>query len=88
MQEKNTPPRFASRLLEWFCPPGLFESVEGDLMEQFEEDSRERGVKIAKRKFAWNVIQFFRPAIILRNRFTIELMSVTLMLNYFKISYR
>ncbi len=88
MQEKSTPPRFASRLLEWFCPPGLFESIQGDLLEKFEEDSEEHGVKRAKVKFVWNVIRFFRPSIILRNRFSIELMSVTLLLNYFKISYR
>jgi len=32
------PPRFALRFLEWYCPVGLHESIEGDLLEQFEED--------------------------------------------------
>ncbi len=88
MQEKSTPPKFALRLLEWFCPPGLSESIEGDLVEQFEEDSKVRGVRKAKGKFVLNVIKFFRPGIILRNRFSIEFMNITLLLNYFKISYR
>ena len=74
MQKENTPPRIALRLLEWICPPGLFESIEGDLVEQFEEDIEFRGLKRARRKFTWNVIRFFRPGIILRNRFSIELM--------------
>lgn len=86
--KESIPSRFAFRLLEWFCPQSLYESVSGDLLEQFEEDVKEHGAKKAKRKFVWNVIRFFRPGIILRNRFSIELMSVTLLLNYFKISYR
>ena len=37
--EKNVrPPRFAIRFLRWFCPPNLYEGIEGDLLQQFEKD--------------------------------------------------
>jgi putative ABC transport system permease protein len=57
------------RLFSWFCPAHLYESIEGDLLEQFEIDSGEAGEKRAKRRFIWNVLKFFRPEILFRNSF-------------------
>jgi putative ABC transport system permease protein len=89
MKVRNqNPPCLALRFLAWFCPPSLYESIEGDLMEQFEQDIKIVGEKKAKRRFVWNVIKFFRPGILLRNRFTIQLMNMILISNYFKVSYR
>jgi putative ABC transport system permease protein len=87
-QHSNKPPSFALRFLAWFCPPGLYESIEGDLMEQFDEDVKEAGEKKAKRRFVWNVIKFFRPGIILRNRFSFELNLGYMLINYFKVAVR
>ena len=39
----SKPPRYALRFLERFCPPDLFESIEGDLLEQFEREVEEVG---------------------------------------------
>jgi putative ABC transport system permease protein len=82
------PPRYALRFLEWFCPPGLYESIEGDLFQQFEEDVRVHSQAIAKRKFVLNVIKFFRPEIVLRNRFSFQLIHTMMLRSYFKITYR
>ncbi|MEM7297781.1 MAG: permease prefix domain 2-containing transporter, partial [Bacteroidota bacterium] len=40
------------------------EQILGDLEEQFEEDLRKHGDRKARRKFAWNVLRFFRKGII------------------------
>ncbi|HEU5291876.1 MAG TPA: ABC transporter permease, partial [Cyclobacteriaceae bacterium] len=76
------------RFLEWFCPPGLYEGIEGDLLEEYEEDLNNIGQKKANRKLFWNVVKFFRPEIILRNRFTIQLINTIMIGNYFKVAAR
>jgi hypothetical protein len=46
--------RFALRFVKWACPPDLYETIEGDLIEQFEIDVEEVGLKKARRRFFWN----------------------------------
>ena len=82
------PPSVLIRFLRWFCPPQLFESIEGDLLEDFEIDVRQLGVAKAKRNFLWNVLRFFRPGIILRNKFTYGLMNTIMIGNYVKVAAR
>lgn len=84
--KKKAPPKIALRFLEWFCPPGLYEGIEGDLIEQFETD--EANGKGARLKFIINVARFFRPAIILRNKVPSDLISFMMFKNYFTIAYR
>ncbi|HEY5824548.1 MAG TPA: ABC transporter permease [Cyclobacteriaceae bacterium] len=76
------------RLLEWFCPPSLYEGIEGDLVEQYEEDVKFSGEKIAKKRLMIGVLRFFRPAIILRNRFTFQLINTVMLRNYITIAFR
>ena len=77
----------ALRFLRWFCPENLYESIEGDLLEKFDEDVAESGADRARRKLFWNVINFFRPGIIFRNKF--KPVIQTLMIgNYFKVASR
>ncbi|WP_276372393.1 ABC transporter permease [Chryseolinea sp. H1M3-3] len=87
--EKNIrPPRFALRFLRWFCPGDLYESIEGDLLEEFENDLRLCSIQKARRRFAWNVIKFFRPEIVFRNKFSSELNEVYMLQNYVKVMFR
>ncbi|MCW5912883.1 MAG: ABC transporter permease [Cyclobacteriaceae bacterium] len=74
--------------MKWFCPPGLYEGIEGDLLEQFENDRKEFGEKKARRRFAWHVVKFFRPGIFLRNRFSNQLINTVMWGNYFKVATR
>jgi putative ABC transport system permease protein len=86
--QAHNPPELGLRFLAWFCPPALYEGIEGDLCEQFEEDVKTSGARIARRKFVLNVFRFFRPSIILRNRFSTELIHFTMFRNYLTIAYR
>lgn len=89
----TTPPRFALRFLRWFCPQGLVEAIEGDLREQFEEDLQATGNptvvrRRARRRFIVNVIKFFRPSILLRNKFRHPLQQPLMFSNYLKVASR
>jgi len=78
----------ALRFLEWFCPPELFEGIEGDLLERYEIECKMLGEKRARRLLAWNVLKFFRPSILLRNKFSTRLNQTIMIRNYVKVASR
>jgi putative ABC transport system permease protein len=90
------PPPFAHRFLKWFCPPGLLEGIEGDLLEKWEKDihfirpgeNDRKRIKRANRNFIVGVLRFFRPSLLLRNSFTITLLNTIMFRNYVLISFR
>jgi putative ABC transport system permease protein len=82
------PPRAVLRFLKWFCPPGLHEGIEGDLLQQFEDDLERAGERSAKRKFVFNVLKFCRPEIFLRNKFSLQLIDSIMIGNYIKVAAR
>lgn len=82
------PPRWAHHFVRWFCPLSLLESVEGDLLEQFEVDYAAYGKKRADRRFVVNVLLFFRPEIVLRNKISLKLIQTSMILNYLKVAKR
>jgi putative ABC transport system permease protein len=73
MKNSLEPSRIALRFLRWFCPPRLYEEIEGDLLQRFKKDTTTRGIQNAKRKFIWNTIRFFRPGILMRSKFSVKL---------------
>ncbi len=81
-------PRFALRFLQWFCPEQLYEEIEGDLTQQFNRDAKKFGERKARRRLVWNTMRFFRPGILLRNKFSFELNQMDMLQNYFKIACR
>jgi putative ABC transport system permease protein len=76
------------RFLRWFCPEHLYEEIEGDLIQRFNRDLRSSSSGKAKRKLFWNTLKFFRPGIVLRNRFSLEVPRLAMIQNYTKISIR
>ncbi|MCA6073979.1 ABC transporter permease [Fulvivirga sedimenti] len=82
------PPHRFTRFLEWFCPPELCEAILGDLYEQFEMDIDQVGQRRANRRYRWNVIRFFRPGILFRNRNRIKLFNNMMWSNYLKVAFR
>lgn len=86
--QKSSPPRFANRLLEWFCPQHLYEGIRGDLNESFENDIQKGGIQRAKRNYYWNTLTFFRLEIILRNKLNNPLINTIMIGNYFKTASR
>lgn len=85
---KNHLPNLALRFLRWFCPGHLLEEIEGDLVEKYESELKIFGGQKARRRFTWNVVRFFRPGIVLRNRFSLELNQGYMYRNYFKVMLR
>ncbi|HEY5826181.1 MAG TPA: FtsX-like permease family protein, partial [Cyclobacteriaceae bacterium] len=101
---KSTPPKATLRLLSWFCPEHLYESIEGDLIQKFYREvkssdhlptgqagskwSDDYTLRRAKRRLLWNVIRFFRPEIVLRNKFSTRFNQLPMFQNYFKTSIR
>src|SRR3954470_18381836 len=55
------------RFLQWFCPPHLYEEIEGDLIQRFHRDVKLTDPLRAKRRLTWTVLRFFRPEILLQN---------------------
>jgi putative ABC transport system permease protein len=89
MKDENIqPPKWIFRFLEWFCPPHLAEEIEGDLVERFARQVRTLGPAKARQKLIWSAVCFFRPGILLRNKFSFTLNSLYMLSNYFKISAR
>jgi putative ABC transport system permease protein len=83
-----SPPRFIGRFLEWFCPPALYEGIEGDLLEEFDADVEQLGERRARRRYILNVIRFFRAEIILRNKISLQVVNMIMIGNYIKVASR
>src|SRR4051812_20419466 len=76
------------RLLSGFCPAELYEGIEGDLLEQYEEDLNAIGEEKARQRLIKNIFRFFRPGIILRNKFSLHANNTIMIGNYFKVAVR
>ena len=87
-EDECTPPKWPFKFLHAICPDYLMEEIEGDLLQKYERDVKIAGVRKARRKLFWNTIRFFRPGIVLRNKFSIELNQGYMIQNYFKIGIR
>ena len=82
------PPKWASRLLEWYCKPSLYEDLQGDLVEYFERNLEERGVTRAKLIYIIDVLKFFRPYTVQKPQMFKGVSHFILFGNYFKTSVR
>lgn len=87
-KQKDSLLRAVMRSLEWFCPDYLYEEIEGDLTERYNKNVKVYGERVAKRKLVWNALRFFRPGIVLRNKWTFNLIPLYMLTNYFKIASR
>ena len=47
----KSPPRWANRLLEWYCRPEVLEDLQGDLHEFFDRNVEEKGLRRARFNF-------------------------------------
>jgi len=75
-------------MLARLCPNSLYETIEGDLIEEFEMDVEEFTEKKAKRRFVWNAIRFIRPGILLRNRFSYNIIRTAMLTHFFTFLFR
>ena len=85
------PPRWANRLLEWFCAPHLLEEVQGDLHERYRRDRQRIGITKANHRYWLNVLRFMQPFAMKRQSSEYPspfLLSSDMLRNYFTISWR
>lgn len=81
-------PAWAERLLRTVCPEGLYEQIEGDLIEVYNYEVKTAGKRKAKLRFILACFQFIRPGIILRNKIDMEPNRLDMFKNYFITSMR
>ena len=58
--KKYAPPKYADKLLEWYCRPALLEDLQGDLYEYFQRNVKEKGLKRARFIYWLDVLKFLR----------------------------
>ncbi len=82
------PPIFFLKFFRWFCHPKLKDSIEGDLMELYQEARAENGKLKADLKFVRDVLLLFRPSIIRPMEGYQNLNNYGMIKNYFTIGWR
>src|SRR5260221_12904064 len=82
------PPRWATKLLSWYCKPELLEDLQGDLNEYFERNIKSRGVRKAKLIYVMDVFKFFRLYTIRKPEFVNLLINWIMIGSYIKTSGR
>lgn len=82
------PPRLVLKFFRWFCHPKLRNSIEGDLIELYDERAEQSGKFKADLKFIFDVILLFRPSIIKPLEGHQQLNNYGMLKNYFTISWR
>jgi putative ABC transport system permease protein len=59
--KKTEPPRWADRILSWYCDPSLLPEIQGDLHELYQRWTKHYGTKKAQWFYLANVVTFMRP---------------------------
>ena len=85
---KSSPPRPFLRFFRWFCHPKLKDSIEGDLLELYQERVKDFGKLKADRKFIADVLLLFRPGIIKPREGHKTINQYSMYKSYFKIGWR
>lgn len=87
-KESIHPPKWAMRLLEWYCKPELLEDLQGDLHEYFERNIEAKGKRRARFKYVLDVFKFFKPYTVKKLEILDQLTQFVMFKNYFKTSVR
>ena len=83
------PPRWALRLLRWYCNPELYEEIQGDLYEAFTDRIAQRGLSYARRRYVGDVLRFIQPFTLeSRNTHVFPASRLELLRNYSQLSAR
>ncbi|MCE7993517.1 MAG: FtsX-like permease family protein [Roseivirga sp.] len=82
------PPKWADRLLEWFCSEEQIEILQGDLHELFEWRVEEMGIWLARLHYIKDVVDMLRPFALKKKRTTRFSNRIDMFRNNLKISFR
>ncbi|MFN8353332.1 MAG: permease prefix domain 2-containing transporter [Spirosomataceae bacterium] len=89
--KKTSPPRWADRLLEWFCAPHLLEHIQGDLHEEFAYQVEQIGQQRASWLYVWEVLGFVKPRYIKRKPSlypSTHFYNIIMLRNHLKMAWR
>jgi len=86
--KSDNPPKLALRFFRWYCHPKLMNSIEGDLIELYNERFNEKGKRNADIRFVIEVLLLFRPSIIRPVEGHQTLNTYGMYKSYFKIGWR
>jgi putative ABC transport system permease protein len=82
------PPKWASRLLSWYCRPDLLEDLQGDLNEYFYRSIKSDSPRKARLNYVIDVFKFFRLYTIRKPKFLNLLIHYFMLNSYIKTSGR
>lgn len=82
------PPRWAQKLLSWYCRPELAEDLQGDLNEFFERNLRKHGLSYARFIYWIDVLKFIRSYTLRVPEFHLLFIHYIMINSYFKTSLR
>jgi putative ABC transport system permease protein len=85
---KNTPPKFATRLLRWFCHDDFYEELQGDLEEAFYQNIQSIGIKKARARYRSEVLKLIRPSVIKKVKFLNYQNNTAMFQNYTLVAIR
>ncbi|MCF0064573.1 permease prefix domain 2-containing transporter [Dyadobacter chenwenxiniae] len=91
MKGESQPPKWATRLLHWFCASHLVNDLEGDLLELFAQRVRKHGLRQARQRYVRDVFSLMRPFAFKKEpeRYPKPVFSPPAMIrNYLKIAFR
>ena len=84
----HTPPKWADRLLGWYCRPELLEDLQGDLHEYFDRNLADKGLKKARINFILDVFKFMRPYTIKKVNILNNITDLLMHKSYLKTTLR
>lgn len=86
--KNDSPPKWAARLLSWYCKPELLEDLQGDLNEYFDRNVKKKGTRQARWIYVLDVFKFFRLYTIRKPEFINLLIQWIMLGSYIKTSSR
>ncbi len=87
-EKTHLPPKWAERVLEWYCRPGVLEDLQGDLHEFFDRNLENKGPFRAKVNYVIDVVKFMRPYTVKKLEILDNITTFIMFKNYFKTSIR
>ncbi len=88
MSKESGPSPWLIRLLEWFCPDHLFESIMGDLLEQYELNRKRKSKLRSDWLFICNGLRFLRLGILRRRKQHAPASRSAIFINYLLVAIR
>ncbi|MDH5608522.1 MAG: ABC transporter permease [Cyclobacteriaceae bacterium] len=85
---RQKPPKWADRLLKWYCKPERLEDLQGDLIEYFERNLQTKGPWFAQISYVLEVFYFMRLYAFRKFKPQGTMYSIHLLANYWKTSIR